>query len=179
MPAAELFVDESCRTDYLLCAAVVPVADIASARRMMRDLKPKNRDRLHMKDEGRNRDQIISKFVQMKPIDRAHIFVGALRGTRRTQRQVRTQCLEALGAYAADNGVTRILVESCSQDKQDHAAVVGALAARAATDRVRVMIDRPTSHELLWAADLVAWAYGAGGTARNAISPLVTVHNLP
>lgn len=178
MPAVELFVDESCRTDYLLCAAVVPVADIASARRMMRELKPKNRDRLHMKDESRHRDQILSRFVSTPPIEQAHIFVGSLRGTRRTQREVRTQCLTALGTYAADNGVTRILLESCSQDKQDRAAVVGALAAKAATDRVQVMIDRPTSHELLWAADLVAWAYGAGGAARNAISPLVTVHNL-
>jgi hypothetical protein len=29
---------------------------------------------------------------------------------------------------------------------------------------------------MLWAADLVAWAYGAGGAARTAIRPLVTVH---
>lgn len=28
MSGIELFVDESCRTDYLLCAAVVPVKDI-------------------------------------------------------------------------------------------------------------------------------------------------------
>lgn len=179
MPATELFVDESCRADYLLCAAVVPVSDVAAARKMMRELKPKNRDRLHMKNESRHREQILARFVQAPPIDQAHIFVGTLRGTRRTHRQVRTQCLEALARYAADNGARRILIESCSQDKQDHAAVVGTLATKAATDRVRVMIDQPTSHELLWAADLVAWAYGAGGAARSAIRHLVTVHNLP
>ncbi|MCV7316201.1 hypothetical protein H7J77_11700 [Mycolicibacillus parakoreensis] len=179
MPAVELFVDESCRTDYLLCAAVVPVADIAMARKFMRELKPKNRARLHMKSESRHRSQLLARFVQAPPIDQAHIFVGQLRGTRRTQREARTQCLEALACYAADNGVSRILIESCSQDKQDRTAVVGALAAKAATARVRVTIDRPTSHELLWAADLVAWAYGAGGTARKAIQHLVTVHNLP
>ena len=37
------------------------------------------------------------------------------------------------------------------------------------------MLDKPTAHELLWAADLVAWAYGVGGAAREAVSPLVTV----
>jgi hypothetical protein len=179
MSAVELFVDESCRTDYLLCAAVVSVADLSVARKRMRDLKPKNRNRLHMKAETRNRDQILTRFVQSPPIDHAHIFVGALRGTQRTQREVRTECLEALGTYAADNDVTRILVESCSQDRQDREAIIGALAAKGAHDRVRVMIDRPTSNELLWAADLVAWAYGIGGTARNAISTLVTVHNVP
>lgn len=178
MPNFELFVDESCRDDYLLCAAVVPASDIATARKTMRDLKPKNRNRLHMKAETRNREQIITKFVQTSPITEAHIFIGSLRGTRTTQRQARSECLEALGFYAAGNGVTRIVVESCSQDKQDHAAVTGALAAKGALDRVRVAIDVPTAHELLWAADLVAWAYGAGGWARAAIAPLVTVHTL-
>jgi len=178
MPAVELFVDESCRMDYLLCAVVVPVGDIAAARRMMRELKPKNRDRLHMKNETRNRDQIISRFVQSPPISQAHIFKAGLRGTGRTQREVRTECLHALGAYAAESGVTRILVESCSQDEQDRTAVIGALAAQGASERVRVMVDRPTAHELLWAADLVAWAYGAGGWARTAISPLVKMHTL-
>ena len=38
MNGIELFVDESCRTDYLLCAAVVPVGDITAARKMMREL---------------------------------------------------------------------------------------------------------------------------------------------
>ncbi len=174
----ELFVDESCRDDYLLCAAVVPASDINSARKVMRDLKPKNRNRLHMKAETRNREQIIAKFVQTAPIAEAHIFIESLRGTRSTQRQVRTNCLEALGLYAAENSVTRIVVESCSQDKQDHAALTGALAAKGALDRVRVSIDTPTAHELLWAADLVAWAYGAGGSARAAIAHLVTIHTL-
>lgn len=178
MPAAEWFVDESCRTDYLLCAAVVPVADLSAARKRMRDLKPNNRNRLHMKSESRTRNQILARFVDNPPIAHAHIFAGALRGTQRTQRQVRTECLQALGAYAADNGARRILVESCSQDHQDHQALVGALAAKGAHQRVRVGIDRATAHELLWAADLVAWAYGAGGTARATISPLVTVHHV-
>jgi hypothetical protein len=178
MPAVEWFVDESCRTDYLLCAAVVPVADLSVARKRMRDLKPNNRSRLHMKAESRTRDQILARFVQAPPVAHAHIFVGALRGTQRTQRQVRTECLQALGGYAADNAVTRILVESCSQDRQDREAVIGALAAKGAHDRVQVAIDRPTSHELLWAADLVAWAYGVGGSARTAVSPLVTVHHV-
>lgn len=178
MNGIKLFVDESCRTDYLLCAAVVPVGDITAARKMMRELKPKNRDRLHMKAETRNRGQIISRFMAARPISQAHIFTGHLRGTSRTQREVRTECLHALATYAADNAATRILVESCSQDKQDRDALIGALAAKGASDRVRVMLDKPTAHELLWAADLVAWAYGVGGAAREAVSPLVTVHTL-
>jgi hypothetical protein len=78
MPAVEWFVDESCRTDYLLCAAVVPVADLSVARKRMRDLKPDNRRRLHMKAESRTRDQILARFVQAPPIAHA----PHLRGNR-------------------------------------------------------------------------------------------------
>jgi hypothetical protein len=179
MPATELFVDESCRDDYLLCAAVVPAHDIAAARKLMRGLKPKNRDRLHMKNESRNRGQIITQFVQQPPVREAHIFVGSLRGVRRSQRRVRTECLQALAGFAADSGARRILVESCAQDRQDRAALTDVLAARGVLDRIRVDVDTPTSHELLWAADLIAWAYGAGGAARHAVASLITIHEMP
>lgn len=177
MSAVEIFVDESRRRDYLLCAAVVAAGDISASRKVMRELKPSNRDRLHMKDETRNRDRIITEFVRLRPIAEAHIFVGALTG-RSSDRAVRTRCLEPLARLAAGAGATRILVESCSQDKQDHAVLTGELARLGALGRVRVAIDRPTAHELLWAADLVAWAYGAGGSARAAVAPLVTVHEV-
>lgn len=174
----EVFVDESRRRDYLMCAAVVASGDIAAARKTMRDLKPRNRDRLHMKDESRSRDQIIRDFMRQRPITAAHIYVGALAGTGLSEREVRTRCLQALAQHAAEMGATRILVESCSQDKQDHTALTGALADVGALGRVRADIDRPTSHELLWAADLIAWAYGAGGTSRAHVQPLVTVHTV-
>ena len=145
MNGIELFVDESCRTDYLLCAAVVPVGDITAARKMMRELKPKNRDRLHMKAETRNRGQIISRFMAARPISQAHIFTGHLRGTSRTQREVRTECLHALATYAADNAATRILVESCSQDKQDRDALIGALGAWGGNTPGGVSCCRPRS----------------------------------
>ena len=48
-------------------------------------------------------------------------------------------------------------MESCSQDKQDLAAITGALAAIGALDQVRAVIETPRSHELLWAADIVAY----------------------
>lgn len=178
MKTVEIFVDESRRRDYLLCAAVVATGDIAAARKIMRDLKPNNRDRLHMKDESRNRDRLIREFVRRRPIAEAHLFIGELSGTRLTERTVRTRCLQDLARHAAQTGATRILVESCSQDAQDHAALTGALAEMGALGQVRADIDRPTAHELLWAADLVAWAYGAGGRFRSLVDPLITVHTV-
>lgn len=109
--AIELFVDESCRTDYLLCAAAVPASNMAVARQRMRDLKPTNRDRLHMHAEPRRRNQILSQFLRSPPIDQTHVFVAVRRGTQYSQRHARTRCLEALARYAADHGVTRVLIE--------------------------------------------------------------------
>lgn len=110
MPAVEFFVDESRRRDYLLCAAVATDGNIESARRVMRDLKPRNRNRLHIKDETRNRDRLVSEFVRLRPITQAHVFIGTMHGTRRTEREVRSRCLDALACYAANAGATRILV---------------------------------------------------------------------
>jgi hypothetical protein len=176
--ARQFFVDESFKRDYILCAAVVADDEINVARKFMRDLKPGNRDRLHMQSESRYRGRIISEFVQGAVVIEAHIFVGGRPSRTRSQRDIRTFCLEALASYAAANDGTRILVESCSQDKQDRDALTSVLAGEGALGRVRVDVDTPTSHELLWAADLIAWAYAANGNTRQAVGHLVTVHDL-
>ncbi|WP_084648746.1 hypothetical protein [Rhodococcus sp. WB1] len=87
--------------------------------------------------------------------------------------------LAALAVHSAELGARRILVESCAQDKQDLAALTGALARVGALETVRAMVDRPHAHELLGAADLIAYAYTAGGQLRRAIDSLVTVHRVP
>lgn len=177
MTAVEIFVDETKRSDYVLCAAVVSAHDLTAARKIMRELKPHNRNRLHMHDEGAaNRRRIIADFVRRTPIREAHIWVATIGG--RSERSVREDCLRELAIGVTALGARRILVESCSQDKQDRAVLTDALAGIGALDKVRVDIDVPAAHELLWAADLVAWAYAAGGRERRQIEPFVTVHRI-
>ncbi|QIX53532.1 hypothetical protein [Rhodococcus sp. DMU1] len=62
---------------------------------------------------------------------------------------------------------------------QDLAALTGDLAPVGALETVRAMVDRPHAHELLRAADLIAYAYTAGGQLRCAIDSLVIVHRVP
>jgi len=169
----EVFVDETKHSKYLLCAAVVPVHDLSSARQVMRELKPSNRRRLHMHDESSaNRRRILAEFVRREPISEAHLFAAKLAG--RPERAVRDACLRQLATDVAALGATRILVESCSQDNQDKRILTGTLARMDVLHRVRVDIDGPTAHELLWAADLVAWAYAAGGRECRSISRFIT-----
>lgn len=173
----EVFVDEGRRADYLLCAAVVASADVAAARRTMRALKPPNRRRLHMHSEGAvRRAALLARFMNDPPIQQAHVWRARMGG--RPERVVRDECFRALVPGVLELGARRIVVESCSQDAQDERVIGGGLAREGAIGRVSYHVVPAASDELLWAADLVAWAYGAGGSARAAISELVTVDRL-
>ncbi len=174
MATVEIFVDETRGTNYILVAAAVASSDLAQSRRVLRALKPANRDRVHMHAEGkRSRDRILAEFLRKQPITTAVVFVGALAGRR--ERDVRTELLQAVAAKAIELKATRILIESCAQDKADRSAVVGVLAKAGMHDRIQVVVDTPHSHELLWAADILAWAFGHGHRRRLEDDGLIEV----
>lgn len=176
--AVHVFIDEVRRRDYLLCAAVVPSEDVAASRRVMRDLRPGNRRRLHMHDEGvTSRRRILAEFVRRAPVREAHLWVAEVRG--RPERTVRDECLQSLVPHAVSLGAVRLVVESCAQDRQDSRVIGDVLARSGAIGGVRFDIVPAVADELLWAADLIAWAYGAGGEYRRAVGDLVTVHRVP
>jgi hypothetical protein len=168
MPSVEIFVDESRHRNYVLAAAVVATGDLKQSKKSMRTIKPANRDRVHMHAEGRaSQDKILAEFIRLRPIAKAFVFTGSVdRG--RSERDVRNALLQELAWKAVDLGATRILIESCDQDKEDLNAVVGALVKAGARDRVRVDVDTPHSNEMLWAADIVAWAVGHGNRKLEA-----------
>lgn len=176
--AVHVFIDDVRRRDYLLCAAVVPAEDVAAARRVMRELRPGNRRRLHMHDEGVNsRRKILAEFVRQAPIREAHLWIAEVGG--QPERSVRDECLRSLVPHAVSLGATRLVVESCAQDRQDSRVIGDALAQGCAMAVVRFDIVPAVADELLWAADLITWAYGAGGEYRKAIGDLATVHRVP
>jgi len=58
--------------------------------------------------------------------------------------------------------------------------VIGsALAAAGQIRNVDYRVVPAHSDELLWAADVITWAYMAGGRYQQAVSGMVTLHNLP
>jgi hypothetical protein len=174
----DVFVDEGNRGGYLLCAAVVPSADIAAARAAMRPLKPGNRRRLHMHSEGVvRRQQILARFAAAPPITAAHLWRAPIRG--RPERDAPDDCFRALVTAVLELDARRIVVESCSQDRQDEQIIGATLAQSGAIGRVNYAVIPAENDELLWAADLITWAYRAGGDAREAIAGLLTVHDLP
>lgn len=173
-----MFVDESRRGSYLLCAAIVATTDLAAARRFMRSLKPGNRNRIHMQDEGTAmRNRILGSFCQEPPISAAHVYIASVSG--RSERQARDDCFRALTADAAAMRAGRLVIESCGQDLADGKVIGDTLAAIGQLGHVRWDHEPPTGDALLWAADVVAWAYGSKLRAhRDLVAPLVTVHDL-
>lgn len=176
--SVHVFVDEVRRADYVLCVAIVPADDLARARRVMRELKPGNRRRLRMHDEGAaSWRRIIAEFRRSEPVAAAHLWIARIGG--RPERTVRDECFRNLIPGVLELGATRVVVESCAQDAQDRGVIGDALASRRALGTVRYDVVPATTDELLWAADVIAWAYGAGTTYRRAIADLVTVHRVP
>lgn len=169
-PTVEVFVDEGKKASYLLCAAIVPAGDIAEARRIMRAIKPRNKNRIHMQTEGKqSRQRILADFCRREPIREAYLWIAKIAG--RPERDVRDRCFHDLVPGVVDLGARRVVVEFCSQDVQDKRVMTDALAEIDALDRTRVDVLPPTGHELLWAADLIAWCYGAGGIPLDAQRP--------
>jgi hypothetical protein len=102
----------------VLCAAVVPAYDVVRARRVMRELTPRNRRRLHVHDEGAaSRRRILAEFRRSEPVAAAHLWIARIGG--RPARTVRDECFRDLVPGVLELGATRIVVESCSQDAQD------------------------------------------------------------
>jgi hypothetical protein len=61
---------------------VVADAYVAAARRFMRCLKPANKSRVHMQDEGPAvRNKILKEFCDAPPITQAHIYIASVTRT--------------------------------------------------------------------------------------------------
>ncbi|GAA3840849.1 hypothetical protein GCM10022243_04000 [Saccharothrix violaceirubra] len=83
----------------------------------------------------------------------------------------RRACLTAVVRTVLDLGVVRLSLESAqhqdARDRRTIAAVVGK-AADFGYDHFR-----SSEEPLLWAADALAWCFGAGGEWRRRVEPFV------
>jgi len=114
----------------------------------MRELKPANTRRLHMHSEGAaHRRAILAEFCRRPPVDSAHIWLAPLDG--RPERAIRDGCFRKLVPGVLGIGASDLLVESCSQDRQDHRVIANALTRAGALGRTRFGIVPATAHEML------------------------------
>lgn len=165
-----VFVDESDRGSYLVCAAVVAPADLGPVRQVLRGFCMPGQRRLHFKSESNaRRKQILDALVAARV--RARIY----RSRSSSTAAARQSCLTVLVGDLLDMGAHRLVIESQQgQDVRDKHIVYNALRDRDAADDLTYEHMRPYEEPGLWAADAIAWAFGAGRQWRGQVDALVS-----
>ncbi|MGW1743736.1 hypothetical protein ACWCPQ_33630 [Nocardia sp. NPDC001965] len=169
------YLDESGRqgkNKFMICAATVTSAGTAKMKTEIQKLRPPGSRRIHMKSVEKKLQLSIIRGVAALDAH-SHLFVVTKPCSTRVARDL------ALGeAFMAmrELGVSRAVIESCDQDKEDRRVIHGVLGA----DSPLNYHHEPAgaTNPLLWIPDVHAWAWGRGGTAREAVEHRITVQYL-
>jgi hypothetical protein len=166
-----VFVDESDRGTYLVCAAVVAPAGLGELRQLLRGFCLPGQRRLHFKSENNARRKQILDALAAAGVQ-ARIYRCRDISTVRARRH----CLNAMVHDLVGLDAQRLVIESQQgQDERDKQVIFHALRShRATADRLRYGHMRPYEEPGLWAADAIAWAHGAGGRWRAQTGAIVT-----
>jgi hypothetical protein len=166
-----VFVDESVRQSYTLCAVWVADSDVNQARRAMRATCRPGQRRLHFaKEQNGRRRELLATLSTLRIHSRIFMAHGAATPARRwcLERFIRETVTEF-----PDRRVARIVIESRfpQEDDWDRRVIYGELLRRNA--------ELPYEHlhafqePMLWASDAIAWAYTAGGEWRDRVAGIV------
>jgi hypothetical protein len=168
--SAHAFVDESIRNGYLMSAAVIASGDLSVARGKLRELCKPGQRRIHMKDENDSRRrEILSTLTGLG----LQVYLYRAQVAGRPVRAGRDECLRALIPALLELDVTRLVIESCSQDRRDNQVIQPIAQKFVADGRFAWLHSAPAADPLLWAADATAWAFGKGGDWRRRVNDLV------
>ncbi len=166
-----VFVDESVRSDaYLLAAALVRDTELDRTRAGLRDLRRPGQRRVHFAKEGNPRRREILSALAGAGL-RARIYSCGGRPT-----DAREACLLALIADIVPAGARRLVLESRETMNHQDLRVINAALRKHGEQRLEYLHLRPEEEPVLWVADAVAWAVGAGGDWRRRVAPLLDGH---
>lgn len=165
-----VFVDESERTSYLVCAVFVAPAELHGVRRLMRQsLRPGER-RIHFVKEQPSRRRLLLSALGTTSL-RARIY-SATGPAPAARHACIEQLVQDLGSR--EGGCTRLVIESRDgRDEQDRHTIFTSLRAGQGPADLSYEHFRPHEEPLLWPADAICWAYGAGGDWRRRVDPLL------
>jgi hypothetical protein len=164
----DAFVDESVRGQrYLLGCVLIEARSLAATRQAMDDLRHARR-RIHFHNESaKRRREILGVLVEL-PLT-AVVHVSRI-GHGRREFEARATCLAALVRRLQSMGVARLVIESRDDDRDDVAVI-----QRERVPEPRLVFEHrvPLDEPMLWVADAVTWAAGAGSEWRELIAPIL------
>lgn len=134
----------------------------------MRSLRVAGARTVHFKHERDSIKKDIAAALVSARV-RARIYLGC--GEPETVREL---ALRVLVTDLAPVGMQRVVLDSRGPDR-DHLDKRVIRTALAASEAAMVTYQHLRSHEepVLWAADAIAWCYGAGGDWRRRVQPAV------
>ncbi|HWE88369.1 MAG TPA: hypothetical protein VG317_02750, partial [Pseudonocardiaceae bacterium] len=170
------FVDESQRgSRYYLAAAIVEPARLGPTRRALRALLMPGQREIHFCKEKPPRQRSVSDAVARLPV-KVRIYH---RTCGRQNEPARQQCVSAMVRDLLDIDARRLVIDSRDErDMHDQRTLHEALVKRPQESSLVYEHGPSTGDALLWIADVAAWCYGAGGSWRTRINPIIgAVHD--
>lgn len=157
-----------------MCAVVIAPAHLAEVRQALIALRMPGQRRLHMDHERDRRRRLILDRIARLPV-RAHVYQQPGKPI-----QARIACLRAMTADLLRVGVTRLVIEPIDgMERRDHGAIIDELRAQRRPGALSYEHTVARLEANLWAADAIAWAYGAGRDWRRRIWHLLDVRPGP
>jgi hypothetical protein len=170
------FSDESERAGVMLVAVVrIEPGGVEDARRALRSLLLAGQRRVHTAKESTTRRRLL--------LDTVNAISGISAVTWRYRRPpgtdrvlARKSLLSEIARSLVGEGVTAWVLDDVhpAQRLRDRDAIGHVVAGR------HLVYDHRANHSepLLWAADGIAWAVGAGGDWRRRVDKIVTVREI-
>jgi len=167
LPSTDAFVDESVRGPrYLMACVMAEVRHLPEMRLTMRDLAL--HQRVHFNNESTARKRMVLSVITTMPIT-AFIAV-AQRGLGVTEFAARNACLAAIVAQVQRRNIPLLVIESRDDDREDERQLV---RVRRPEPWLSFEHRLPDHEPMLWVADAIAWAQGAGSKWRTLIEPVI------
>jgi hypothetical protein len=174
------FSDESERPGTMLLSVVlIRPADMPTARVRLNGLLLPGQRRVHMaKESARRRRTVLDTLARTSGLSATVILCR--RSTGVDKQTGRHLLLQAATGLVVGSGATAWILDNQNpvQAALDRASIAQALGG--VDRRLHPTYDhRPSRTEpLLWAADVVCWAVGAGGDWRRRLGDMTTVREL-
>lgn len=160
------FLDETKRNGYWLSAVIVPNVECHRVRKVLRAAKG-SRATIHMRDLRRPGEQ--RRMVQL--LAGLDLRAVVLRTTGGNERAQRDRLLHEAARYLYGQGVERMVIESCGQDKPDRDALFKTLRrVPGLTYEHQAKMDEL----LLCLADIHVYGYSHGSNLKDPLRLMTT-----
>lgn len=164
----DAFVDESIRGQrHLMACVLVDARNLAEVRRSMTAFAGVGK-RLHFHQELDSTRRSALELIAALPVQLTVAVCTRRHGV--SEFEARDLCLAALVRELQSQRVPRLIVETRQDDRDDHRTI---LRTRAADPTLNFEHRSGSDEPIVWVADAVAWAYGAGQRLSSLARPVV------